>query len=229
MSSYQDNQKKVVDELEKQVESNALSFSTVTPVTDYINDPRMCLTSVHFPHAPLIDQIQQQIIEPLQKIEHDHFYYPRDSFHITIKNIRIINDPPHFTDETIKKSKQVFTEVIPKHKKLNVSYYRLLLFPNSLALIGTTDPEMDALHLELDRELTKAGIPDDKKYMNNKYFFSNMTLVRFYHPATEAYKKKIKELSGALSFLPYTIDSVTLLSSTAVFTNRRVYGTWELK
>ena len=229
MSSYQDNQKKVVDELEKQIQGSTLTFSTVTPVADYTNDPRICLTSVHFPRASLIDQIQQQIIEPLQNVESDHFYDPRDSFHITIKNIRVINDPPQFTPETIEKAKQVFSEVIPKHKKFNVYYYRLFLFPYNLALVGMTDPEMDVLHLDLDKKLIQAGIPDDKKYMNKQYFFSNMTLVRFYNPLSDAYKRKIKELSGSLSFIPYTIDSVTLLSSTAVFTNRKVYETWQLK
>jgi len=227
MSSYQDKQKKVIAALEKQIKANALTFSTVAPVTDYVNDPRICLTSVHFPQKSLIDQIQRQIIDPLQAIDPQHFYYPRDSLHLTIKNIRVINDPPHFTEEDVEKAQKIFSDVIPHHTRFSVYFYRLLLFPNNLALIGTTDPELDKLVLELDRKLTEAGIPDDKKYNNTQYFFSNMTLARFSDPS-ELFKKKVEEISQNLVFEPYIIDAVTLLTGNAVMKNRIELGRWSL-
>jgi len=56
-------------------------------------------------------------------------------------------------------------------------FSHLLLFTSNLALIGTTDPELDEIHSELDRKLKQIGIPDDKIYTNNKYFFCNMTFL----------------------------------------------------
>ncbi|HIH13441.1 TPA: hypothetical protein HA242_06995 [Candidatus Woesearchaeota archaeon] len=57
---------------------------------------------------------------------------------MTIKNIRVINNPPHFTEGDVNQAGKVFSQIIPKHKRFNVYFYRLLLFPNNLALLGTS-------------------------------------------------------------------------------------------
>jgi len=229
MASYQDNQRNVIDAIEKQIQTNSLTVSTVSPVDDYQKDSRICLTSVHFPKEFLVQKIQETVIDPLRDIEPEHFYYPRDSLHMTIKNIRIINDPPHFTDGDIQKAKAIFSDVIPRHRKFNVYFYRLLLFPLNLALIGTTDPELDSIILDLDRKLIEAGVPDDKKYVNDKYFFGNITLARFKNPVSDTFQQKVGELSRTISFAPYAVDSVSLATGSAMFTKRNVYGTWELQ
>lgn len=227
--SHQDKQIGVINSLEQQANSNTLSFSTVSPVDDYENDTRICLTSVHIPNEELKNRIQDFLIEPLRKISPNYFYYPVGSLHMTIKNIRVINDPPHFTDEEKVKAKQVFELVIPEHKKFNVYFYRLLLFPNNLALIGTTDPELDNIILDLDRGLNEGDVPDDKNYSNSRYFFSNMTLARFNTAPTDKFLRQAKELSQAVSFGPYIVDSVTLLTCNAVFMKKNIIKTWALK
>ena len=148
---------------------------------------------------------------------------------MTIKSIRVINDPPHFNEEDVQKAEKIFDETIPQHKKFNVYFYRLLLFPNNLALIGTTDEELDNIILDLDKKLTAEGIPDDKVYTNSQYFFSNMTLTRFSTPPSDIFKQKVTELSDSLEFEPYQVDSVTLLTCNAVLRNKQIRGTWELK
>lgn len=213
----------------QQVINTSLSFSTVSPVVDYEKDPRICLTSVHIPHQKLLAKVQNSLIAPLRKIAPDYFYYPPDSLHMTIKNIRVINDPPHFAQQDIQKAQQVFQSVIPRHKKFPVYFYRLLVFPHNLALMGTTDPELDNIIFDLDKSLQNAGIPDDKHYLNAKYFFSNMTLARFNTPPTKEFLQKVTELSQMISFEPYIVDSVTLLTCTAVFTKRSMIQTWGLK
>lgn len=229
MTDHQLQQQQIINKIEEQVKTNSLNFSTVSPVEDYENDPRVCLTSVHLPHEELKQQVQQLLIEPLRKVAPDFYYYSSDSLHMTIKNIRVINNPPHFTEEDIENAKKVFSEIIPQHKQFNVWFYRLLLFPNNLVLIGTTDPELDNIVLDLDDALSKAGVSDDKVYANSKYFFSNMTLARFNTPPSEEFKQKIQELSDSMEFEPYSVDSVTLLKCNAVFKNRQIEGTWKLK
>ena len=226
---YQQNQKKVIENIEKQVKQNSLQFSTVDPVEDFDSDPRICLTSIHIPNDFLKNKIQKQIIDPLRVILPEHYYYSADSLHMTIKNIRVINNPPHFNNQDIEKARKIFSEAIPKYSKFKVYFYRLLLFPNNLALIGTADEELDKIVLGLDRKLRQAGVPDDKIYSNPKYFFSNMTLVRFNNPLSEEFKTKVKNLSDSLSFEPYLVDSVVLLTCNAVFKKRQTIGTWGLK
>ncbi len=228
MTDHQQKQIEVIDHIEEQVNSNTLQFSLVAPVEDYENDTRICLTSVHFPNKTLVEQIQTQLIDKLKEVEPEYYYYAPDSFHMTIKNIRVINDPPQFTEEDVLKAKKVLLEIIPNYKKFNVYFYRLLLFPNNLALIGTTDPELDNIILNLDKRLKEVGLSDDKKYTNSKFFFSNMTLARF--PKVSAkFKQKVEELSVNISFDPYEVDSVTLLTCNAVFKKRIIIESWKLK
>lgn len=221
-------QQKIIKKIEEQVNADSLNLSTVSPVEDFDNDPRICLTSVHLPNKKLILQVQQELIEPLRKIMPDLYYYSADCLHMTIKNIRVINNPPHFTENDKKKVKKVFSEIIPKHMQFKVYFYRLFLFPNNLALIGTTDPELDSIVIDLDKKLKKVGVPDDKVYANSKYFFSNMTLARFNNPS-EKFRQKVQELSDLIKFKPYIVDSVTLLTGNAVFKNPEKLGTWSLK
>jgi 2'-5' RNA ligase len=227
--NHQREQQKVINKIADQINNNSLNFSTVSSVDDFVKDPRICLTSIHLPHRYLLDQVQQDLIEPLKKIEANFHYYPSDCLHMTIKNVRVINHPPHFSEEDVQNAERIFSETIPQHKKFNVYFYRLLLFPNSLALIGTTDEELDSVILDLDNKLTISCIPDDKVYTNSQYFFSNMTLARFNTSPSKAFRQKIVELSESLKFDPYQVDSVTLLTCNAVLKNKQLRGTWELK
>jgi len=228
-SKHQKKQEEVINLIEKQVNNRNLKFSTVPPVENYQEDKRICLTSVHFPHKQLISKIQNEIIKPLEKIEPEFFYYPQQSIHMTLKNIRVINNPPRFTQEDVQKAKSVFDMIIPTHKKFKVYFYRLLIFPNNIALIGTTEAELDNIVLDLDNKLNKIGLPDDKKYVNQKYFFSNITLLRFNRKPSKEFIKKVNELSKNISFKPYIVDSVTLVSGTAVLTQKNIIKTWQLK
>jgi 2'-5' RNA ligase len=226
---YQRGQIMVVDEIDSQVKNDAVRFSTVAPIGDYSNDPRICLTSVHFPKDDLLNIIWDTLIEPLRETSPDHYYYSKDNLHLTIKNVRLINNPPNFTANDVIRAKAVFEKAIQEHKKIRVYFYRLLLFKSNLALVGTTDEELDKLVLDLDRGLNEAGVSDDKQYMNTANFFCNMTLVRFNTDISSSLKEKIKVLSTRINIKSYEMDSVTLLTSSAVMNNRRIIGKWDLK
>ncbi len=227
MNNHRQKQIEVIDQIESQVKNNNLKFETAVPVEDYNNDPRICLTSVHIPSDSLKQKVQEKIIKSLRIVSPSIYFYSPDSIHMTIKNVRVINNPPNFTQADIKKAKQVFSEVIPNYNKFKVYFYRLLLFPNNLALIGTTDPEFDNIVLDLDKRLKKIGLPDDKQYNNSQYFFSNMTLARF-STSSQAFVKKVGQLSGEIIFDPYTVDSVSLVTCNIVFKNPQIIGEWKL-
>jgi len=230
-TSHQKGQIEVIDAIENQVKNNNLPFSIVSPVADFDNDSRICLTSVHLLRSQLISQVNNLLIEPLKKIQSNQYYYVNESFHTTIKNVKTISDPPNFTEKDIQTVNKIFSETIPKHHKFSVYFYRLLLFPNNLALMGTTDEELDQIIFDLDERFRKVGIADDKQYLNSKYFFSNITLARFVSPVSDQFRKKVINLSANIAdmFKPYTVDSVTLLSCNAVFKKRRIIGRWLLR
>jgi len=225
------NQKKqieVIDSIENQIKGNFLGFSTVEPIKNYDNDTRICLTGIHFPKQTLLDEITRAFIEPLKQISPDHYYYEKESLHITVKSVRVINDPPHFTETDIQKARKVFREIIPRHNRYKAYFYRLLLFPSNLALIGTTDPELDTIVLDLDKRLKEAGVPDDKQYTNSRYFFCNVTLARFNAPITDEFRKKVNELSNVITVPTYLIDSVTLVTGNAALKKRTIIDSWKL-
>jgi len=227
--TYQQNQKKVIDQIESQVAQQSLSFTTVTPPSvSFQDDPRVSITSVHLPASSLINPILDQLIKPLEKEFPEHYYYDQESLHLTIKNVRVIHDPPLFDQQDIEVAQQVFAQVIPQHFAFNVYYYRLLLFPYNLALIGTTDPELDNIVLDLDQKLKEANVADDKKYINDRFFFSNVTLARFSRPVTSAFIGQVEKLSANLKFTPYCVDSVTLLTCNAVLKKRQEIETFWL-
>lgn len=228
-SQHQQEQIKVINKIEKQVNNNKLEFSLVNPTENYENDKRICLTSVHLLKKDLINTLHKQLIIPLKQTSPEHYYYGADSFHMTIKNIRVVNDPPRFDKNEIKKAKDVYSNIIPQHKRFKVYFYRLLLFPYNLALIGTTEPELDKIVIDLDKKLKEFEIADDKIYVNKQYFFSNITLARFPKLPSKELIKKIKDLSDEINIYPYTVDSVTLLTCNAVLKNKNIIGQWLLK
>jgi hypothetical protein len=227
-TDHQKHQLKVIDDIEQSLLNNQQSFSVVEPVDDFFNDSRMALTAVHFPKASFLKKIRDEVLEPLKKISPNHFYYPDEFIHMTVKNIKTIGDPPSFSEKEVEITKDVFEQVIPKYKPFKAYYYRLFLFKHNLALMGTTDPDLDNIILELDKSLSEVGVPDDKVYLNDKYFFSNVTLIRFNEPITNEFKEKVVELSKNLKPFSYEIDSVTLLTCNAVMNKRTDVKTWEL-
>ncbi len=228
MTPHQLKQQEVISEMDRQARHNALNFSSVAPVEDYEQDDRIGFTSLHIPNPAFVKAIQKQVLEPLKKIEPDYLYYSDNMFHFTIKGVRVINKPPHFNEEDISVAKDVFSHVVPLHNKFNVYFYKLIVFPANLSLIGTTDPEFDDLFLDLDRDLKLAGVPDDKHYLNSKYFFCTLSLCRFNSDPSREFMDKVREIEKGLKFNPYTVDSVTLVTCNAVFKKRTIIGEWQL-
>jgi len=229
MTTHQQKQKEIINTIEKQVACDALQATAVVPVKDFEDDNRICLTSVHFPHKRFVTEIYTSISEPLKKLFPGAYFYSPSSLHLTIKNIRVINNPPRFSNENIKTAIHVFDKVIPIHKAFSIYPYRLLLFKNNLALISTTDEELDAIILNLNKELKSAALPDDKQYVNSTHFFSNMTLARFSLLPTHEFTEQVHRMSQQLLLPLYCVDSVSLVTGNAVMKKLTVHGKWQLK
>jgi hypothetical protein len=229
-TDFQKEQLQVIHTVEQQVQNNSLSFSTVQPVDDFERDTRMTLTGVHFLKSDLCGAIDT-LVQSLQTLEPEHcyYYYDHASLHTTIKNVHVVSDPPTYTHNDIESACAVFDRVVSRHHVFFAYYFTLILFPASLSLIGTTDPELDRLVLDLDATLRSHGIPDNKVYTNKDHFFSNITLVRFHHQPGEAFTEKVSELQSIISFDPYLVDSVSLVTGNAAMKQLTIINNWQLK
>jgi hypothetical protein len=229
VTAYQLKQKEVIEKIEEKLKSNTIDFTTVSPVDDWDTDNRICLTGVHILDGFIRSQITDKIIKPLWTIAPDHHYYTGDTMHATIKNVRVIADPPRFSNEDIQNAKEIFARVVPMHKTFQAFFYRLIIFPGSLNLVGTTEEELNNLVLDLDQNLKAKNIMDDKIYSDPKTFFTNVTLTRFTKAPADDFKIKVGELNKTISFDNYVFDSVTLLTCNAIFEKRNIIGSWALK
>ena len=228
VTDHQQNQRKIIENLEQLFRQNTGQVSVVAPVEDFLEDKRITLTSIHIPSDSLKAEIQESIIKPLKKQFPDIHFYSNDSLHLTIKNVRVVSDPPNFDEEQIKVVNEVFTSVLARHKKFTVNFYKLFLTQNSIALVGTTDPHLDDIIIDLDTVLKERGMEDDKKYVNKKYFFCNITLARFSTPVTDELERTVRKLSDKLVIEPYVVDSVNLVSGNAVMNYLQIHGRWDL-
>ena len=178
--------------------ASAVKPSIVPMERDYRGDPRRCLTSVAFVPSATAQRIHCKVIGNLREIQPSHHYYPPDTMHITIKNVRTVHTPPLFTDADIEKCRRVFAEVTARHSPFSFELTQVVTFAASVAVVGFCDEWLKDLVLDLDRELHKAGVPDNKKYISNSVFFGNVTVCRFTAPPSGRLLKVTREMRDAV-------------------------------
>ncbi|MBU0670922.1 hypothetical protein KKF29_02065 [Patescibacteria group bacterium] len=227
---YSIQQKQIVAQLEKLSAKNEPKATLVDMQKDYKNDDQICLTSLSFVEKKTADKITEKIIKPLEKSGPDHFYFPADSMHITIKNIRTIHKPPLFTPEDIIKADKLFKSIIPKFPSFSFNFKGLAKFPTSISLIGYCDETLRKLVQALDRGLNEISLPDNKKYISDEIFFGNISICRFTHEPSDKFIDKFTELKK-INIGTVLIKKINLITCNAVCNpkTRNIINTYELK
>lgn len=194
MTSYQQKQLELLQKLEEEFKKGKTPSTIVELVEDYVNDNRICLTSVVFIPGDLAQLITSKIIDPLRKADPDQYYYPASSLHLTIQNIRTINDPVLFTEDDVKNAKKVFSEVIPRHRSFNFNLQGLFEMPTSLGIRAFSDEALKFLILDLRSKLNQYGIPDNKTYASRDIFFGNISVCRYTQTPKESFFNLVQQL-----------------------------------
>ncbi len=227
-NNYSKKQKKLIQKIKSIISSQK---NGVQIQSDYVdqNDDRLCLSSLTFIPSKIGQKISRDIIEPLKKIDPDHYYYPLESLHLTIKNIRIIHKPPRFSKDDVMKADKLFREVTPKFSSFSFDLQNLMLFPKTVSLIGYSNETLGRLVQTLDAGLKDIGLSDDKKYFSDEVFFGNITLCRFKGRPKRELIVKIKELEN-ISIGKFSIREVNLVVCNLVCNpkTRRIIGTYYL-
>lgn len=167
---------------------------TMVPIrSDHRTDITRCLTSVVLIPDDMAQDISQTLIEPLKKIEPEHYYYPIESLHITVKNVKTVNHPPLFGETDIKKVDQLFQEIIPRYHAFSYSLEEIGAFKTSIALIGYCDEQLRELVQALDEGLQAIGVPDNKRLISDTVFFGNITLCRYVQQPSKRLLNVVKQ------------------------------------
>ncbi|NLG48507.1 MAG: hypothetical protein GX552_00170 [Chloroflexi bacterium] len=146
---------------------------------DYAQDPAMALTSVVFLPPPLARDIQRAVIAPLQLMEPQHYYYPPEAMHLTIKNVCAPHDPPLYSDADVQRAHQVLAQVTAQHAPFVFTLEQVVALTGSVCLIGYGDEQYRELVLDLRTGLQRLGMPEDARLASAEVFFGNVTLCRY--------------------------------------------------
>ena len=90
INSYFLKQKELVKQLEKSFSSGNHQSTVVEMQKDYANDDQICLTSLVFIPDNISGKIISDCLSRLKSIEPNHYFYPPESLHLTIKNIHTV-------------------------------------------------------------------------------------------------------------------------------------------
>ena len=227
--TYRELQKRIVNKLGYDADQDP-RVSIIPIRSDHKNDRARCLTSVIIPPDGIAQSIYQTIIEPLKAIEPEHYYYSPESLHLTIKNIKVVSDPPRFTEADMQKVDQLFAELIPRHQAFSYALDEVVAFKTSVSLIGYCDERLRELVQALDAGLHAIGLPDDKQLISHSVFFGNMTLSRYVHHPSEHFLAGVRRLSNACHWeLKASLIHLIICNAVCAPDSRTIVNSYELQ
>ncbi len=200
-----------------ELESRGILNTSVSMMSakDFAEDRRLCLTAAAFLPSEVQERIESEIIERLKTVEPNHYYYRRASLHITVQNIRTIQDPPAFQQHDIANAISALKPEIEKTAPLEFEVSGLLKLSASLALRGFAQPALLELVTRTRAALKSVGLADNKEYVSDDVVFGNVTICRFAHTPASAFVERAMTLASDFN-QRFEIDQVHLIATNAV-------------
>ncbi len=206
-------------ELMGQMSSIAISTGPTTTIVamqpDYANDPQMCLAVVSYLPKSITDDIYKRIVQTLQTIEPDFYYFPQEALHITIQNIRTVALPPHFSPADIAVVDDVLQDACGAvQKPFIIELTNVIRMPTSVMIAALASPVYSTFITNLRSQLAGAGVADDKQYFTDEMVFANCTFCRYTHNPSPQFIEKLEEFRN-INFGQITIDNASLITTNA--------------
>lgn len=213
---YKEAQLNALRQLRELFSSGETLSSTVTPVTDYRQDDRICLTAVAFVGNHFEKNAEyNELVQALRQLEPWQYLYPPESLHITIQNVRTIANPPKFDETVIKTSISVFDQVVPKHEAVNFEVENYLLTPSSAAMVALASSSILSLTSSLRTAMLNANIPDDKEYISENVVFGNITFCRYTRVPSKEFVDLITSCKK-LTIKNIKVNEISLISTNSI-------------
>jgi hypothetical protein len=217
-----ERQDKVFHELKNLREDSKVSI--VTPAGDFEEDTRTCLTIIHFPPKRVTESVTKEIIEPLRKADPRHYFYPEESLHVTINNVREIAEPPTFTEEDIDKVKGLQLK-----GRLKFNFDGLFRMSTGIGIKGYPDSATVNFILELRQRLSDIGVHDDKTYVDPEVIIGNISVCRFYGKPNKRFLSVYSQIE-TIQLGTVNADLISLVRTNGVCHPKktRILRNWEL-
>ena len=169
---------------------------SVVPIrSEWSQDDHRCLSIVSFVPSAVAEVIRTKVIEPLRLLSPHHHFYPNNSLHLTIKNVRTLSAPPKFDEFDIATACNVVRQVVVSHGPIRFELAELAPFSTSISLIGYCSEDLYGLVSDLDSALRVANLSDDKRYASDSVYFGNITVCRYTRPLPRRIADSIRELT----------------------------------
>jgi hypothetical protein len=167
-------QRSIVKNLCSQTISGKYSSEIAASVDDYENDPRVFLGILSFPDENCKKCLMEMRKELSKCFEEDYVLPPR-AWHLTIRNIRTISNPPNFSKNDISNLISELDEKIKNIKPIRFSFKDFLYTPTSIGIAAYPDENFVF-------NLTKVmfennGIPFLYFLSSSKFIFSKTSFI----------------------------------------------------
>ena len=203
--------------------------ATVIPIRpSFDNDDRTSLGIF----AAIPDRIAAEIdrIQTALRAVAPHFHYARrECLHLTVQNVRTIAKPPTFSNDDALRVSDMVREVVQRHPPQVVEANGVIQLPTSILVTVFYPEATHQLIAELTQNLTRLGLPDDKRYVDASTRFGNITICRFTaQPSPEFTATAARFRTEDLG--TFQIPSLTIASTNAVFDPEftNYFGTFQL-
>ena len=198
---------------------------------DYASEPGRCLTTLCFLPASVASAVRDRIVAPLRDVAPRHYWLDTDSLHCTVKNVRVVSDPPSFGEAEIARVDAMLREVVARHEPFEIPFEQVVAFERSISIVGYPGERMVALVEDVDRGLSEIGLPDDKSYVAD-VVLANITICRFVARPEDELLLRLAAADRDGRFEPFAVpvERFVLLSGNAVCapTARTVLHSYEL-
>lgn len=203
----------------RQMESSFVtgeSSSTIVSIqNNYATDPQLCLTFVTFLPPDIMEVIDNKLIKTLRAIEPDFYYFPAESLHITIQNVRTVHNPPRFTAQDIAIVRSLAHEMFSKEPPFTFTLRGVLSMPTSVSIIALVTHAYDRFIKDFRQRLTDTGVSDDKTYFTDEMVFANATICRYTHAPSKSFLESVSGFRD-IEVATVTTTEVALITGNAV-------------
>lgn len=227
MTPFQKKQLALMRQMETMLAADS-HVSTIVPMqADYATDNQLCLSLNAFVPEAIATSIHNKLIEPLQRLDRHHYYYQNESLHVTFHSIRIIHNPPTYSQKDIETSRALLTKLIPSERPFPFIWHGVLALPTSVSVIVLVTPAYNRFIRRVRHDFVGHGIPDDKKYFSDTMVFANTTICRYTHKPSPEFIEKLQTLKDT-TIGSGVIDMVSLIETNAGAhpSKTRVLGTY---
>ena len=211
---YQLRQLELMGQMSSIANTTGATTTIVSMQSDYTNDPQLCLAVVSYLPETIAEAIYTRIVGPLKTIEPDFYYFPKESLHITIQNIRTVAMPPHFSQSDIAAAGGVLQKAFGSAAPFTLDLTHVIRMPTSVMIAALASPAYNTCITNLRTQLALAGVADDKKYFTDEMVFANCTFCRYTHNPSQKFIEKIQEFAD-IDIGKFIVQETCLITTNA--------------